>query len=596
MIYIKKTFTYQKQLPSLPIPQLYDTKSKLLEWIEPLVSEEQFQETTNIIQRFFEGNGKAEVLQEKLHEWDENREGSWLKPFWDNLYLRYRGSLPTGVHFNILLENKQYKKRYTLSELAGKISYSVAELYHAIIDEEVPPAKMKETPLDMSQYKKFFRSVRIPRLEKDLFHVAPFDKNNNHVILLYKSNVYKVNVTNNKGAIYQSKDIANEIEAIFQKEHHEGVNVGMFTAAERDEAAKIYDQLSTSKVNANILKTIAESLVVISMDEESESSEEAIKNLMLSGRNKYFDKTIQVVITKSGRLGYSIEHSAVDGTTIFTVISHVNEGLRKTSSETVYTTEKPKAEKQEWEVSKDVQESLAKFQKEQAQTKKDFHIKSRTFEAFGSDEIKRLNLSPNAFFHMALQIAQYRTFGKLRSVYEPVLTRFFYEGRTECARATSREKLNLASALESGELNNETLYTLMQEAGDAHSLRIIECQKGLGIERHMYGLEQMYYLHGTDLGMKELPEIFNDNGYLTMRYDFISTSGMAYDNVKYRIFGPIVEDGYGLAYILLDESISINISCMTSEKENAKKLTDHLIEALHELRLIAKSAQNKYDQ
>ena len=87
--------------------------------------------------------------------------------------------------------------------------------------------------------------------------------------------------------------------------------------------------------------------------------------------------------------------------------------------------------------------------------------------------------------------------------------------------------------------------------------------------------------------MKELPEIFNDKGYLTMRHDFISTSGMAYDNVKYRIFGPVVEDGFGLAYILLDKSISINVSCHSSEKESAMKLTDHLVEALKELRHIA---------
>src|SRR5699024_2634448 len=213
---------------------------------------------------------------------------------------------------------------------------------------------------------------------------------------------------------------------------------------------------------------------------------------------------------------------------IFTVISHVNEGLRKPETETVYTTEKPAVEKKEWEISRESEESLATYQKDFARDKTDFHIKRRTFETFGSDEIKEMNFSPNALLHMALQIAQYRTFGKLRRVYGPVLTRFVYEGRTECARATRREKLNLVSALESGVQSNETLYTLMQEASDAHSLRILECQKGLGVERHMYGLEQIYELIGAGLGIKEEPEIFKDKGYLTMRHDFISTSGMAY--------------------------------------------------------------------
>lgn len=590
LIIIKKTFAYENELPVLPVPPLTSTKEKLLEWVEPLLTDTQFQETTEVVNQFFKEDGEAEMLQEKLHEWDDKLEGSWLKPLWDDLYLKFRGPLPTGMHFNILLDNKKHENQYTQSELVGKISYLVTEMYHTIIDGKVVPVTLNGIPLDMSQYKKFFRSVRIPRLERDEFRVAEFDKSNNHVVLLYENNVYKVNVTNSEGAIYQSKEIAAAIDTIFRAETNEGANVGIFTTAARDEAAKVYDQLIVSKVNADILQTIADSLIVISMDEESNNSEDTIENLMLSGTNKYYDKTIQVVITKKGELGYSIEHSAVDGTTIFAVISHVNDGLASEESEIVYTTEKTSGEKQEWEISKEVQASLAKFQTDNEQTKSALHVKSRTFEGFGSDEIKKMNISPDAFFHMALQVAQYRTFGTLRSVYEPVSVRVFHEGRTECARATSMEKLNLVHALENGEADNETLYSLMQKAGAAHSNRIIECRKGFGVERHMYGLEQMYYLHGAQSGMKELPEIFKDKGYLTMRHDFISTSGMAYDNVKYRIFGPVVEGGFGLAYILLDQSISINLSCNITEQENAGKLSNHLVEALVELRQIANSS------
>src|SRR5699024_543758 len=191
--------------------------------------------------------------------------------------------------------------------------------------------------------------------------------------------------------------------------------------------------------------------------------------------------------------------------------------------EEIFTEEKPAAVKKKWELSEEISKLLTGMHEDHARMSRDFDIKARTFEAFGSEEIKQMGMSPNAFFHMALQIAQYRTFGEFHSVYEPVLTRFFYEGRTECARATSREKLNLVHALEAG-TDDETLYSLMQEASDAHSLRIRACQKGLGVERHMYGLEQIYNLFGPELGIEELPEIFTDNGYLTMRNDFISTS------------------------------------------------------------------------
>lgn len=587
IIIIKKTFAYKNELPSLPIPPLTSTKERLLEWVEPFLHDKQLEETTEVVNDFFKVDGDAEKLQKKLCELDAKMEGSWLKPLWDDMYLKFRDPLPTGMHFNILLDNKNHENRYTRAELAGRVSRLVTEFYHLIIDGEVAPVVKNGVPQDMSQYKKFFKSIRIPRVERDEFRVAAFEKRNNHVIILYKRNVYKVNVTNSEGEMYQSREIANAIERTFQEEQSEGANVGIFTTAKRDEAAKIYDQLIVSKVNADHLQAIADSLIVLSMDEESSTSEEAIENLMLNGTNKYFDKTIQVILTNKGELGYSIEHSSVDGTTIFAVISYVNEGLESDEPETIYTTEPTLMEKQQWELSAEIKKSLMRFEKDHARVKKEFSIKTTIFNSFGSDEIKKMNISPDAFFHMALQIAQYRTFGTFRSVYEPVSVRAFYEGRTECARATSMEKLDLVKALENGEESHEVLYDLMQKASAAHTDRIVRCRKGFGVERHMYGLEQMYTLHGEDLGMTDRPALFSDTGYLTMRHDFISTSGMAYDNVKYRIFGPVVEGGFGLAYILLDQSISINISSSADEAGHAQKLTNHLEDAFLELRQIA---------
>ncbi|MDS9470689.1 choline/carnitine O-acyltransferase [Sporosarcina pasteurii] len=569
------------------MPPLTSTHTKLLEWIKPLVDEKQFNNTANALQHFFERNGDAEKLQEKLYQLKNNTEGSWLTPFWEDKYLKYRGSLPTGMHFNILVDRPRLKKAPTTAELAGKVSFSVAEYYHKIIDGEVKPVTIKGVPLDMGQYKKFFRSVRIPKVNRDQFRVASFDKRNNFVIIIYKNHMYQVNVTNENGEIYQSKMITEAIENIFQTEQQEGMNVGLFTTAERDEAAQIYNDLKISKVNADNLQAIADSLIVISIDEDSDNSQEAIENLMLNSQSKYYDKTIQLVITKKGRIGYSIEHTAVDGTTIFAVISYVNEGFAEETEEIIYTDEKPTSTKLDWEVSEEIEQSLRKLAEKSKQRKNEYHVKTATFEEFGADKIKRMRLSPDAFFHMALQIAQYRTFGTLKSVYEPVSIRHFKEGRTECARATSMEKWALVQALENKDHHDNELYALMRTASDAHSNRIHDCRTGFGVERHMFGLEQVYLQYGENLGVKELPAIFKDEGYKTLREDFLSTSGMAYDNVKSRIFGPVVQGGFGIAYILLDHSISINISCRTAEKEQAAKLKQHIIDALKELKQIA---------
>lgn len=591
---MKKTFTYQNELPTLPIPALEMTKSKLLEWIEPLVSVDQYKQTTKVIERFFAENGEAEKLQEKLLEWQENRSGSWLKPFWDDLYLKHRGSLPASMNFNVLLKNN-YKNRYSLPEIIGQVCYLSAQYYHMMIDEEVEPAIVRGMPLDMSQYTKFFRSVRIPRPERDDIFVAEADKKNNHVILLYKNNVYKIDVTNGVGDLYPGETIAEVVEELFRTEQEEGVNVGIFTTAKRDQAAKAYDKLKLSEVNAKTLQAIADALVIISMDEKSENAEEAIRNLMLHEDNKYFDKTIQIILTQCGKLGFNIEHSTVDGTSIYSVIRHISKGLKKPvpAPKTIQLPEKPLIKKQQWELTKELQDLFTQFHEDHEQRKNRYYLHSQTFTDFGAETIKNLRFSPDAFFHIALQVAQYRTFGEFRSVYEPVATRYFYEGRTECARATSMEKSRFVEALDDQHETTDTLYALMNKAGAAHSARIYDCQKGFGVERHMYGLEQIYRLFGAELGMTSLPEIFKDDGYVTLRRDSISTSGMAYDNVKYRMFAPVVKGGFGVAYILLENEISINISSYMEDKQICQQLMEHLIDALRELRTIADREDGK---
>ena len=580
------TFEFQKNLPSLPIPELQDTKRKLLEAIEPLVSEEEFQQTKQAVKRFFEETGEAQKLQEKLVEWKDGIDGNWLKPFWDDLYLTSRKPLHTGSNFNILTDNQYYQPR-SIAGLAAKVSRATAEFYHLVIEENAAPEMVRDTPLDMSQYPNFFRSARVAKLDRDEHYVAEFTKLKNHISLLTNGNVYSVPVTDQEGNIYSTDALAEVIDNILSTEEPAGPNVGIYTTANRNEAAEIYHQLSTSPINAAILQSIANSLVVISMDQDSADSNEAIKNIVVSGKNKYFDKSIQIVITQAGEIGYSVEHTAIDGTTSFAVIQYVQNQLATEESETIQTNELPITENNVWELSPEQLAELAELERRNEKVVEDYFITIENFEAFGTDEMKRLRFSPDSFFHMALQVAQYRTFGTMGSTYEAVSMRLFNEGRTECLRPSSAENLLLAKALVDEKQNSELVYQLMQHASAAHSLRLKERQQGFGMERHVYGLQKIYSMYKENIGIEELPKLFTDPGYLTLRRDFISTSNMTHPSVKSSAFCPVVEDGYGIFYILLQDELIINLSSYSRDEQNAKLLMKNLNNALNELRDIA---------
>ena len=215
--------------------------------------------------------------------------------------------------------------------------------------------------------------------------------------------------------LYSSEALSKVIEETFSLNEPAGSNVGIFTTTSKNKATDIYQRLTVTQLNTESLQSMSNSLVVISIDEHSTNSNEAIHNLLLSGRNKYFDMTLQIVMTKASELGYCVEYTAVDGTTSFAVIQDVQIQLISTDLENIEMNVQPTVEKLDWMLSAEVQQELHALEKENKKSDREYFTHVVNFEALGTDEIKRLGFSPDSFFHMALQVAQYKTFGMMRS-------------------------------------------------------------------------------------------------------------------------------------------------------------------------------------
>ena len=566
------------KLPILPIPTLEETKVKLLEWIEPLVSEAQLAETTEAVEEFFRKNGMGEQLQSDLLAWRDSREGSWLKPFWDEGYLAHRGSMPLEMNYNLLVEEHAFAKMHGQPRLIAETLLAVTKFYHLIVEGELAQEKIKDIPLCMSQFNNLFKSARIPATEKDTYKVDALEKENNFVILAYRNRMYQVFVSDEHGDKISPEVLAEQVEQIIADERASGENIGIFTAVEREGSLKVYEKLKESPKNATNLQAIQDALLWITIADTE--VEDPINHLFANPTSRYFDKTVEIVFMNEGDIGFNCEHTGIDGTTVLTLIDYIHEQLQTIHSvnlakaATTYT-------ELEWEISEDLSDMLAKLEKRYANQVANYTIASHNFTDFGSNTIKKLGISPDAFFHIALQIAQYRLFGKIRSTYEPVAIRFFREERTESARASSTEKSRLAIALTEENLDEKTLYEMMQDASNAHSARIKDCQNGKGIERHLFGLEKMAERSGVT------PALFEDVGYQALQESFLSTSGLAISNLQAWLFGPVVENGYGIAYAILPDRISVNITSNQPNDELAEKLYTCITEAFFQMKEIA---------
>jgi carnitine O-acetyltransferase len=245
----------------------------------------------------------------------------------------------------------------------------------------------------------------------------------------------------------------------------------------------------------------------------------------------------------------------------------------------------PTARRLEWVVNADVRDTIQKMQAENRQRGEQLHLRVIRFQEFGKTAIKGLKISPDAFFHLAVQLAWFRMNGRLASTYEAVAMRHFHQGRTECARPCTSQALAFVSACGDSPVGNaahaQEAAQLIRAAAEQHMKMLNDCQLAQGPERHLFGLQEMMKRTGEELPKKE--DLFSSAGYQVLKHDTLSTSGLAAEHVGAFCFGPVVSDGFGIGYGICGENIRLAISCFEENKDRLDLFVEGIERALRDL-------------
>lgn len=125
----------------------------------------------------------------------------------------------------------------------------------------------KAFPLDMSQYERIFGTSRIPEMDKDRLVHAP---NSKHIMVMRRGNIYAVDVLDNNGLIVDPKVILARLNAVITMENDREAAetpVGVLTAAERNNWAKVRQYLISNSANSSLLaKEIDAALFCVCLD------------------------------------------------------------------------------------------------------------------------------------------------------------------------------------------------------------------------------------------------------------------------------------------------------------------------------------------
>lgn len=263
------------------------------------------------------------------------------------------------------------------------------------------------------------------------------------------------------------------------------------------------------------------------------------------------------------------------------------------------------------------------------------------FGYYGKNFITSMGFSPDAFVQMAFQAAYYGLYGRVECTYEPAMTKVYLHGRTEAVRTVTSDSVDFVQTFWADNPLEQKIEAL-KHACQKHVNRTKECAKAQGCDRHLYALFcvwQKYVddemgsgmssfgqsspvdgyspvgsaekdscissLDSVEIGRSRergdstnsrsrdshpLPFIFADSGWDKLNTTVLSTSNCGNPSLRHFGFGPTSGDGFGIGYIIKDDSISI---CVSSKHRQTKRFVDALESYLLEIRRILRITNRK---
>ncbi|KAJ1998705.1 hypothetical protein GGI04_004134 [Coemansia thaxteri] len=608
------TFSNQDRLPRLPIPTLTDTATRYLKSLRPLLSTERYSGAERAVSLFIKDGELGPVLQRRLEEADRQAPYSWLEDIWlKKAYLEWRDPSYINVNwFAFLADNPDFalvanapRGRPTGVQIAraARVITHMLEANEALNQQAIPADVQRDAPLCMNQYKWQFGTTRIPRPGCDEL-VNQYPSTAKHILVMYRNQTVEVPVYNsagqraNIGQITAQLVLATERIDTLLSQVQAQPPVANLTAGHRDDWTKARAILEQDAANRESLAKVDTSLfgVCLDVDVDPQDTADAERSIAVfnhsdAGANRWFDKSIQLVIMNSGRLGVNCEHTPVDALTTGRLLMEVGEKERGPVKDSRPCAGLAEPTPIQWNVCPEVAQVIEKVRSDARALAGNLRILLGQMDGYGAQWIKTLGVSPDAYFQVALQTAYYRHYGQPTPTYESSSLRKFLHGRTETIRSCTEESLAFSKAFSDPDVSMKRKLENFQRAIAAHVELSKAAAAGKGVDRHLLGLR-------VQIRSPEEAErawLFTDDSYVKSMSFGLSTSNVTPGERFRGGFAPVILDGYGVNYALdkadLKFSVSEWLSSSVTDAPAFRQTLQQTLADLYEAGEYAKSRQ-----
>ncbi len=568
-----RTFDHEDALPRVPLPTVEASCDRLLEWAAPLLTADELAETEKAVTRFREDPG-THRLHSALAEYAARPDvHSWLDDFWRTRYLGRRDRIALNANFFFLFQPDDRGRGQV--ERAAALTAAAVAYQRRIAAQEVPPEELRGRPLSMVQLRYLFSACRIPGVEIDSSRTA-FPATARHVVVLHHGAAFALDVVAPDGTPHTEAELAGALRAVLATSPQRGDAVGSLTTKARAEWAASRDALrALDPANAAACETIETALFCVALEDAAPADAREACDQLLHGDpgNRWFDKSLTLVVFGDGAAGLNGEHCELDGTTVVGFI----DAILGTPAPEGPAAGEPAVAPVEWVLDDALRADVAAAERAFLDYAAATATATLSVEGFTSTTAKELGASPDAFAQLAFQLAHQRAKGHLGATYESIATRHFHHGRTEAMRVVTPEVVAFVAAVDGGD--RAAAREAFHAAARAHVARARQCQAGDAPEQHLWELQMLARRRGEP----EPPALYDSPGWRVLRDDFLSTSSVPSPRVQYFGFGSTSPTCIGVGYGLQHDRFDIYLSTPASVREQMVVFADRLREAVAEL-------------
>ncbi len=593
-------------MPRVPLPDLAGSCERFLAWCAPLLTPAELDETRAAVEDFLAPDSAARALQAALERYDaEPGVHSWLDTFWPYRYLGRRDRIALNANFFFLFRDAGPGERADPQVAhAARLVAAAVDFKLRLDDERIPPACHRGAPLSMEQHKFLFSETRIPGKEQDTVR-APYSAERpgpsraRHIVVFVGGRMIRMDVVAPDGLPYPVHEIGAALRAAADAAAvsvRPAESVGHLTTMARAEwADRRQALLALDPANADALETVEAALFCLCLDALAPQDTLQTCDHLLHGDsgNRWFDKSLSLIVFPDGRAGINVEHCSLDGTTM---LSFVDDILGRSTGDLSgpFAAGRPAFELVEFVLDDDLRAVVAAAADSFAAYAADTATTLVSFEDFGADRAKKLGMSPDAFVQMAYQLAHRRAKGHIGATYESIATRQYRHGRTEAMRVVTPEILAFVAAMDDPDADDAARRDAFRSAAQAHVARAKDCQQGRAPEQHLWELQLIQRRRGGELGVTEPLALYESPGWLTMRDDYLSTSSAPSTNIEYFGFGSTSSQCIGVAYVLLPDRLNLYLSTPRQVAHQMAAFAGELRRAIAELVDLLVAGLNPY--